>query len=268
MLEIFGRFSGEGLETCGRSIMRMKRVLFSCGISLPPKFFSARRLFFVFLPLAAIGNPIAAASRSTCDLAAEQAAARTSVPFSVLRAVTRNETGRKRNGQTEPWPWTVNMEGEGVWFDTVDQAKAFVFEKFKSGARSFDVGCFQINYKWHGAAFESIEDMFDPTQNALYAARFLAELYNETGDWLEAVGAFHSRTPEYAERYKRKYQTILASLETTDVTSDQVAAVEVGQDRINTFPLLAPGTAKTAMGSLVPLESRRRSATSLILPEG
>ena len=47
------------------------------------------------------------------------------------------------------------MEGKGKWFQTRDEALSYVFKHFKRGARSFDVGCFQINFKWHGQAFPS-----------------------------------------------------------------------------------------------------------------
>ncbi len=205
---------------------------------------------------------------TACDQAAVTAAGETSVPLSVLRAVTRNETGRKRNGATEPWPWTVNMEGEGFWFDTEDQARAFVFERFKTGARNFDVGCFQINYKWHGSAFNSIEEMFEPKKNAIYAARFLESLFRETGNWLDAVGAYHSRTPKYAERYKRKYQTILASLDPPRQTTTSQLERRETPLRVNSYPLLSSRSAKAVMGSLVPLGTGSGSTTSLIFPEG
>src|SRR5699024_6482524 len=96
------------------------------------------------------------------DRAARQAARAHDVPLDVLRAISRAETGRPRQGGLQPWPWTVNMEGRGRWFDNADAARAYVFAHFKAGARSFDVGCFQINYRWHGDAFRSIDEMFDP----------------------------------------------------------------------------------------------------------
>jgi len=147
-----------------------------------------------------------------CDRAARSAATKTGVPFDVLRAVTRTETGRQIEGILEPWPWTVNMEGAGIWFRTLDGARSHVFQHFKTGARSFDVGCFQINYKWHHQAFQTIDDMFDPDKNALYAARFLQSLHAEFGDWPTAVGAFHSRNPTYATRYLKRFERIYASL--------------------------------------------------------
>jgi hypothetical protein len=175
-----------------------------------------------------------------CDHAAQKIAKESNIPLDVLRAITRTETGRGQGGTLKPWPWTVNMEGRGVWFDTEQQAQVFVFRHFKEGARSFDIGCFQINYRWHGHAFASIEDMFDPMHNARYAARFLRELHGEFGDWTRAAGAFHSRTHKHAERYIRRYEQIHATL----------PAVSAGLT--NGFPLLQPQAAPRAAGSLVP----------------
>lgn len=148
-----------------------------------------------------------------CDRAARQAAQVHDVPLDVLRAITRVETGRSNGGTLEPWPWTVNMEGTGHWFPSQAAAQRFVFDRFKSGARSFDVGCFQINYRWHSQAFRSIEDMFDPETNADYAARFLRELHNELGSWSAAAGAFHSRTQSLADGYAARFERTRARLE-------------------------------------------------------
>ena len=116
-----------------------------------------------------------------CDRISQIASQQTGVPISVLKAISLTETGRKRGAEFRPWPWTVNMEGKGVWFDNEDDARSFVYKHFKRGARSFDVGCFQINYKWHHQNFNSLDEMFDPLINGLYAARFLTDLYREKG---------------------------------------------------------------------------------------
>ncbi len=146
----------------------------------------------------------------TCLAAADAAADAHGVPRAVLRALTRAETGRPRDGRLEPWPWTVNMEGKGAWFETRAEAEAHVAREQARGARSFDVGCFQINHRWHGEAFASVHAMFDPRANADYAARFMAELHAETGDWGRAAGFYHSRTPEFFTRYRTRFERILA----------------------------------------------------------
>lgn len=149
-----------------------------------------------------------AALSAACTRAAEEASRRSGVPISVLKAISMNESGRKVEGGFGPWPWTVNMEGAGHFFDTFAEARAYVAREYARGARSFDVGCFQINYRWHGEAFDSIDQMFEPLANAMYAARFLGELYAETGTWNAAAGAYHSRTKVYADRYAARFASI------------------------------------------------------------
>lgn len=194
-----------------------------------------------------------------CDEAAYHASQRTGVPADVLRALTRTETGRSNKGEFNPWPWTVNMEGKGQWFSTRDEASAFAFLGFKDGARSFDVGCFQINYKWHGQAFASLEDMFDPQHNALYAAQFLKKLFEEFGNWNDAAAAYHSRTPEYAEKYKSRFERILTQLNLSISSDLLIAAVapranNSAPGNVNDYPLLQQRhVSKVNMGSLVPL---------------
>ena len=147
-----------------------------------------------------------------CYGAIERASRTLNVPADVMLAISLTETGRKMKGNYRPWPWTVNMEGKGFWFDTRAEALAFVKRRYAQGARSFDVGCFQINYKWHGQNFKSIEDMFDPQINASYAAKFLGDLFRETGSWTRAAGAYHSRTPEFATRYAARFDRYRARI--------------------------------------------------------
>ena len=189
-----------------------------------------------------------------CDQAAHRASEGTGVPVSVLQAVTRVETGRGGGAVPDPWPWAVNVSGAGHWFDTADLALAFAFRTFKSGVRNFDVGCFQINYRWHGAAFQSIEAMFDPDQNALYAAQFLKALFAEFGDWEAAAGAYHSRTKIHADRYKRRFSDIHTQIDEqlpqlrTAASSGPGALISIGDG------------ARIALGSLVALSDTRRDA--------
>lgn len=178
------------------------------------------RLFLILSLLIASVLVAIGAARATpkteiagiCDASARVGAESGAAPLPVLRALTRTETGRRLEGALRPWPWTVNMEGAGFWFDTRAEALAFVKTRHAEGARSFDVGCFQINYRWHGEAFESIEAMFDPIENARYAADFLGRLKAEGGDWRAAVGRYHSRTPKYANKYKARFDRMLSGL--------------------------------------------------------
>jgi hypothetical protein len=144
-----------------------------------------------------------------CERAILNGARRGGVPVEVLHAVALNETGRKSEGRLRPWPWAINREGQGFWFDSYEEALAFARASLAEGRPSFDVGCVQINYRWHGHAFPTLEDMFDPEWTATYAAQFLRTLYEERGDWTAAAGAYHSLTPELARKYAARFATML-----------------------------------------------------------
>jgi len=206
-----------------------------------------------------------------CDSAAWVAADEVGIPVDVLLAITRTETGRSGPNGFHPWPWTVNMEGAGHWFANRHESEEYALNSYQNGARSFDVGCFQINYRWHSAGFGSIKDMFDPLENARYAARFLKKLYQEFGDWSAAAGAFHSRTPKYSQSYAARFDKIRKNVN-PDISKARFVSATLGLfDRRgglsaanSSKPLIAgvlPG-----LGSLVPVSSAHNAPGRAILP--
>lgn len=207
------------------------------------------RLLICFLLACLLGPRIAGAN--PCDQAAAEAAAQTGVPGSVLLAVTRVETGRAQNGTLAPWPWTANVAGKGLWFDTRQEAQAHLLRQALSGKRSFDVGCFQLNYRWHGGAFRSLDHMLDPKANALYAAGFLRDLRAEFGNWERAVGAYHSRTATYAEKYLARYRRVYARV-LADRPLAQLPAVVSTRSPLGSLATPAASTAPATRGSLWP----------------
>lgn len=218
----------------------------------------ARCSIGLVLAFDAMTAPAYASTQNICDVVALQAAQESGVPLSVMQAITRTETGRVRNGTLSPWPWTVNMEGAGHWFETRKEAEAYVERHHGRGARSYDVGCFQINFKWHGHAFATRNAMFDPLTNARYAARFLSDLFAETGDWSSAAGAYHSRTPKFANRYRTRFDRIRSRLNKGELPT--VTARNTPIARPNLYPLLQPGTQPSSFGSLVPKLAASNSA--------
>ena len=142
------------------------------------------------------------ATMDLCRNAAVRAADAHGVPRTVMLAITSVETRTTRDGQTGPWPWTVNVTGKGQWFASRAAALVHAQRSLAGGETSFDVGCFQLNYRWHGQAFPSIDAMFEPGASGDYAARFLKSLYAETGNWFRAAGLYHSRREPRASRYR------------------------------------------------------------------
>lgn len=128
----------------------------------------------------------------------------------MLAAIGRVESGRRDpiSGAWHPWPWTVNAEGEGFFYDTKAQAIAAVRAMQARGMRSIDVGCMQVNLMHHPDAFPNLELAFEPQVNAAYAARFLQELYAQTGNWPKAAALYHSATPDLGADYQRKVMAV------------------------------------------------------------
>lgn len=172
-----------------------------------------QRVLLAVLALAAAAAPAGAVAPEAdlCRGAAVEAARRHGVPEDIMLGITLIETRRRANGSVGPWPWTVNVAGQGFWFESRAEARAHAEATLAAGQRSFDVGCFQLNYRWHGAAFTGIDAMFEPALAADYAARFLSDLHAESGDWMRAAGHYHSRTPVHSERYRRLLADALGS---------------------------------------------------------
>ena len=164
-----------------------------------------------------------------CLAAADAAARRHGIPPKMMRAITLVETRRSVGGRSGPWPWTLNVAGKGHWLETRAETLAKAERALASGETSVDLGCFQLNYRWHGAAFGGPDEMLDPATGADYAARFLGDLYAETGDWMRAAGLYHSRTPVHANRYRGLVGRALAGLENMpDTPVRRTPAPEVG----------------------------------------
>lgn len=128
----------------------------------------------------------------------------------LLTTIANVETGRwnAQKKQKNAWPWTVNAQGKGRFFETKAQAVREVKKLQAKGVKSIDVGCMQINLAYHPDAFDSIENAFDPQKNVEYGAKFLKNLYeNNNKDWIKAAMAYHSSVPTKALKYKKKIVT-------------------------------------------------------------
>jgi hypothetical protein len=155
--------------------------------------------------------PTSVAQGLLCRSAVAAAERAGGIPAHLLAAINRVESGRRdpATGAVHPWPWTVNAEGEGHFYESKAEAVAAVRAMQARGIQSIDVGCGQINLMHHPDAFPTLELAFDPQANASYAARFLKELFAQTGDWNKATAMYHSATPELGTAYQRQVLAVL-----------------------------------------------------------
>ena len=165
----------------------------------------------------AMAGPAAAG----CVASLVQAAARHGVPADLMLALGHAESGWKA--------FAVNSAGTSHFPETEAEAVALVRSEQARGIDSIDVGCGQINLRWHADAFSDLSEAFDPESNAEYAARFLAELNAAHGDWTMAVARYHSSDPEAQRVYlDRVYQrlTVLQDGAPPDYFRSGTAVVE------------------------------------------
>lgn len=166
---------------------------------------------------------LASPIQSICVREILLAQAQYNIPDNILLGIGLQEAGTRVNKQLTVWPWAINAEGKGRLFNTKASAIAWVAQQLNNGMRSIDVGCMQVNLRWHPNAFSSLTEGFHPKANVDYAARLLKKHYKETGSWRIAAGRYHSKTPE-------KQQVYLKSL---------TRNVRVANAQINQFKVLA-----------------------------
>ncbi|MEM8937499.1 MAG: lytic transglycosylase domain-containing protein [Pseudomonadota bacterium] len=211
--------------------------------------------------IALVGPALAEGDAALCANAARTAEKTHQIPEGYLRAISLVETNRGVAGEDSPWPWTVNVDGKGHWFDTRAAAENFVSAKEQAGVSSMDIGCFQINTRWHKAHFDDTATMFDPATSAAYAADFLRSLKDQTGNWRGAVGRYHSRTPAFAERYGDKVMSALEVISAPSVERPVVKSVTLSRPTA-----LRGGVALTMFESRAPLLDRSARRNILIDP--
>ncbi len=161
-----------------------------------------------------------------CEQAGRAAEQQFNLPPGLLLAIGRVESGRwdAAQGRVVPWPWSVDVEGDGRLFDNSSDAIDATRAALAAGRHSIDVGCFQISLLYHPEAFADLDQAFDPQANAQYAARFLASLQARFGNWQDATAAYHSATPELGLPYRQRvYATWSGAAELPPVSVRQFA---------------------------------------------
>lgn len=130
------------------------------------------------------------------------------LPSKLLKAVALQESGRwnKHTKERAPWPWAANISGKAYYFKNKREAVATIKRAVKRGYRQIDIGCMQINWKYHKAEFNhSVEKMFEPQYNVRYSAKLLRKHYDSKKSWRTAISAYHSGMSAYKSRRGKHY---------------------------------------------------------------
>lgn len=158
------------------------------------------------------GNP-----SGLCLAAIVDAERHRGIPPGLVAVMAKVESGRPAPpaGALQPWPWTVDADGHGVFFASKAEAMAWSRQALDSRSVTFlDVGCLQVDLRAHPDAFATLEQAFDPAANVDYGTRFLKQLHDgvAAGNWFTAIGFYHSKTPAFAAEYRAQVAAVAAGL--------------------------------------------------------
>ena len=150
------------------------------------------------------------------------------IPKNFLYLISLVESGRYNNKSkaTQPWPWTANINGKSRFFKNKAELVSAIKKYVASGKENFDIGCNQINYKFHKHNFSSIEQMASPYHNVRYSAYYLASNYLKTNNWQQAVAMYHSKNPYYSSKYINKIKN------TAKTSGSLLMALNDGKKRV------------------------------------
>ena len=166
-------------------------------------------LLFLFVLCSKLHASTHFSDLNVCETVAVEAENAFNLPSGILTSIARVESGRKTDtGVYRAWPWTINDNGKGLFFDTRKSAIDYIIKQKEFDNTHIDIGCMQISVKWHSHAFSSPESMLDPYTNIAYAAVFLEELYQTHGDWELAIKYYHSADTKKNIPYLQKVNAV------------------------------------------------------------
>ena len=175
------------------------------------KFYFLFFLFSFLIPVSGVYSQSLNYHQDTlrCEYLAKDAEKKYELPENILLSISRVESGyQKVDGIIRAWPWTLNAGGDSAYFQTKKAALDSLKKRVESGVTNIDVGCMQLNYRWHNKFFSNLSEMINPIKNVDYGARFLKKLFQRHGSWEKAVKYYHSSKSKFNVRYYKKVKAV------------------------------------------------------------
>ncbi len=157
-------------------------------------------------PRPAVAQVEGIATPPSCLAEIAKAERRHHIPAGLLVAMGLAESGRRdpSSGMVAPWPWTMNAQGTGHFYDSSDEAAREAGKLLAQNIGVVDVGCMQVDLFHHPHAFPTLRAAFDPATNVEFAAGYLNQLYESARSWPAAVAAYHAGDPAKGAEYLAK----------------------------------------------------------------
>ena len=114
-------------------------------------------------------------------------------------------------------PWTLNIAGQGVYFNNRWQAWRALDQSLRAGQDSVDIGLMQVNWRFHQRRLGNSWLALDPTHNLSVGAEILKDCYKRRRDWWASVGCYHAPIDSLrATRYRALVVAIWRELSGVD----------------------------------------------------
>ncbi len=129
------------------------------------------------------------------------------IPHTLLYAMALTESGKQIEpaGGYRPWPWTLNLAGQGYFFDSRLEAWQALTRWIGEGKRSIDIGIMQVNWRYHQERLGTTWQALDPYHNLRVGAAILQACYQNRHDWWSSVGCYHApANANRADRYRQR----------------------------------------------------------------
>jgi hypothetical protein len=153
--------------------------------------------------------PSLAGDKNVCEEIAHEVEISNKLPKNILASISLVESGRKDEaGLVKPWPWSLNHAGKSVFFASKAETLQYLKKNITPNFKNIDVGCMQVNVRWHRENFDTLDSMIDPRKNIEYAALFLSTLKSDHGSWEQAIKHYHSSTPKLNVKYYAKVKQV------------------------------------------------------------
>jgi hypothetical protein len=122
-----------------------------------------------------------------------QVAEAAGIPAQLLYAVAQTESNTQLSIGYYPWPWTLNVNGKPLRFETQELACQAIHTAIaQEGIYAVDIGLTQQNWGYIGRTrFREPCEALNPLPNLQSAALLLRQYYKQTGDWISAAGMYH-----------------------------------------------------------------------------
>lgn len=205
--------------------------------------------------LMTFSTPSFAQDGINCSQLIANTESRRQIPRGLLMAIAVTESGM--NGI--PNPHAMNIAGKSYHARDLEDMAQVISNNWTRGVRSIDVGCMQINLKYHGDKFSRLTDLLHSPTNVEYGASYLIKLAIDRGSWREGVMDYHNKVSAgrrqwYGCKVWNNYLRINAATKgfvNCGATPKGSSVASNAAPKVNTNPISIPGYNQGASPSAV-----------------